>query len=74
MKLVISRSNGAAIGIDIKIKENWKTLVRCDRIGLEALGFRMQQTQPTHEEVRVRAKSIINLICRVGVPKKDFSW
>jgi hypothetical protein len=74
MKLVISRNNGVPIGIDIKIKEHWKTLVRCDRVGIETLGFNIQQQIPSYEDVRVRAKSLINVITRRGVPKKDFSW
>jgi hypothetical protein len=39
MKLVLQRKTGIPIGIDIKIKEFWKTLSRCERVSLEALGF-----------------------------------
>lgn len=73
MKLVLQRQTGLPIGIDIKIKENCKTLIRCDRVGLEALGF-SNYSIPTNEEIRVRAKSLINLIQRAGIPKNDFSW
>ena len=39
VKLVFQRQSGIPMGIDLKVKEHWKTLVRCERVGIEALGF-----------------------------------